>query len=466
MWSIEQTEARSLEVRRHPSASGRRSLARLCAVAMLLGTGAVAFAQDHVEGAQQRQTTQPVEPQEDQEVRPATTRQPADASAEQNHDQTDAEGLRVFWKDTLRIESPDKNFRLKLGGRFQGDWAVFDTRHDIEDDFGDFEEGTEVRRGRVYYSGTLYKHFEFKTQIDLADGYIEAKDVYIGLVDFPAIGNLRIGHFKEPFGLNELTSSKYIMFMERSLTTEAFAPGRNAGVMLHSTALGDRMTWAVGVFRETDDFFDGELSDGLHLTGRVTSLPWYEDDGRKLLHVGFAWSHQDPGGDDIGFDARPESHLAPKLADSGDIAADAVDLVGLEAALVYGSFSLQGEYIHAFVNRKDGGELQFNSFYVQGSYVFTGEHRSYETDVAEFGRIRPQRNFGEDGGMGAWEAALRFSYLDLNDDDILGGRVSDLTVGLNWYLNPNVRVSWNYVYSDAQDSGFANIFQMRLQLAF
>ena len=127
---------------------------------------------------------------------------------------------------------------------------------------------------------------------------------------------------------------------------------------------------------------------------------------------------------------------------------------------------LQGEYIHAFVNRKEGSDLKFNSFYVQGSYILTGEHRNYETDVAEFGRIRPKRNFGEAGGMGAWEAALRYSYLDLNDDDIRGGRVSDLTAGLNWYLNPNVRVSWNYVYSDAQDSGFINIFQMRLQVAF
>ena len=68
--------------------------------------------------------------------------------------------------------------------------------------------------------------------------------------------------------------------------------------------------------------------------------------------------------------------------------------------------------------------------------------------------------------MGAWEAALRYSYLDLNDDDIHGHRVSDLTAGLNWYLNPNVRISCNYVYSDVQDSGFANIFQIRLQITF
>lgn len=437
-------------------------------MALLVGAGAVARAQERVEGAQQPETTQPADPQAVQEGSPATTSQPANASAVQSQDPAEAgsEGLKFFWKDTLRIEAPNKNFCLKIGGRFQGDWAVFDTGHEIEDDLGNFEEGTEVRRARFYYSGTLYEHFEFKTQVELSERNIEARDVYIGLIDLPVIGNLRLGHFKEPFGLNELTSSKYIMFMERSLTTETFAPGRNAGIMLHNTACDERMTWAVGIFRETDEFFNGEVADGLHLTGRLTGLPWYEDAGRKLLHVGLAWSHQDPAGDDIGFDARPESHLAPKLVASDDIAADGVDLVGLEAAFVYGSFSLEGEYIHAFVNRQEGSNLQFNSFYVQGSYIFTGEHRNYDTEVAEFGRITPKRNFGEDGGMGAWEAALRYSYLDLNDHDIRGGRLSDVTAGLNWYLNPNVRVSWNYVYADAHDSSFANIFQMRLQVAF
>jgi phosphate-selective porin OprO/OprP len=386
--------------------------------------------------------------------------------AQDPRDECEPSALKVFWKDTLRIESPDKNFKLKLGGRFQGDWGVFDPRHSIEADRGGFDDGTEVRRARLYYSGSLFKRFEFKTQIELSERNIEAKDVYVGLINLPVIGNIRAGHFKEPFGLNELTSSKYIMFMERSLTTETFAPGRNTGIMVHNTAFDERMAWAVGLFRDTGEFFNGEVNDGLHLTSRITAVPWVEDDGRKLFHIGLAWSHQAPHGDDIDFDARPEAHLAPKFAGTDDIDADAVDLIGVEAALVYDSFSLQGEYVHAMINRQRGSDLAFSSFYLQASYLLTGEHRNYETDVAEFGRIRPARNFGQDGGLGAWEVAARFSYLDLNDDDIRGGRVCDVTAGLNWYLNPNVRVSWNYVYGDAHDSGFANTFQMRLQVSF
>jgi phosphate-selective porin OprO/OprP len=373
--------------------------------------------------------------------------------------------LRAFWKDTLRIETPDKDIRLKFGGRFQWDLAAF-YEHDGIDEFGDFKDDTLVRRARVYASGSFLKTIEFKAQFDLADETLEAKDLYGGLINLPAIGNIRAGHFKEPFGLNELTSSKYAMFMERSLTTETFSPGRNEGVMIFNTALDERMTWSVGYFRDTGEYLKGEIEDARHITGRLTGLPWYKDDGSKLLHLGIAWSYQDLNGDDAGFDAVPESDLAPDVADTGDIAADSVNLLGLEAALVYDSFSLQGEYIRAFVDRDSLSDLEFDSFYIQASYILTGEHRNYETDVAEFGRIRPNNNFADNSGLGAWEVALRLSYLDLDDDDISGGRVTNISAGPNWYLNSNMRVTWNYVHSDVEGSGDVDIFQMRIQIAF
>lgn len=76
---------------------------------------------------------------------------------------------------------------------------------------------------------------------------------------------------------------------------------------------------------------------------------------------------------------------------------------------------------------------------------------------------------------GAWEVAARLSYLDLNDGgDIKGGQETNLTLGLNWYLNPNLRLMFNYIRAHVEnrgtsppvDKGNANIFQTRLQFAF
>lgn len=80
--------------------------------------------------------------------------------------------------------------------------------------------------------------------------------------------------------------------------------------------------------------------------------------------------------------------------------------------------------------------------------------------------MKPKRNFLKEGGLGAWEVAARFSHLDLNDEGIIGGRLNNVTVGLNWYLNPNMRVMWNFVYADRDDVGDASIFQMRAQIDF
>ena len=388
------------------------------------------------------------------------------AEAESDEGVEGVSGWRVYWTDALRVESPRSDLKLKFGGRIQLDGAVFDARNGIEE-LGDFDDDFEVRRARVYYSGTWRERFEFKTQIELSENNVEARDVYIGLRGIPIIGNIRLGHFKEPIGLNVLTSSKYLMFMERSLTADAFQEDRNAGVMIHDSPFKDRMTWALGVFRDTDQYFSGEINDGIAFTGRVTGLPWYEDDGAKLLHLGFAWRHFDPRGDPIRVRSRPEAHLAPRLIDTGNIQADMMDILGLEFALIHGPFSVQGEVFQALINRKNGGgELQFNTFYVEASYFLTGEHRNYLTTHAAFGKIKPKKDFGKDGGWGAWEVAARYSYLDLNDDDISGGRLNNFSAGVNWYLNQYTRVIWNYVYVDPDDSGQVHAFQMRLQISF
>ncbi|MFQ5495245.1 MAG: porin [Phycisphaerae bacterium] len=380
----------------------------------------------------------------------------------------DSSTLWPHWKDGLRFDSNDGSVKLKIGGRIQNDYAYFAEDGDLERRLGeDFDDGTEFRRARLYFSGTIYDDIDFKMQYDFAGGDADFKDVYLGMKNVPYVGHVRVGQFKEPFSLEELASSNNITFMERSLVN-TFAPSRNTGVMIYDTMKDRRMTWAAGLFRQTDDFGNGSGGRALNATARLTGLPWYKDKGRKLLHLGVAYTHQNYEDDTVRFRALREAHLAPRLGDTGRFSAEYGDFIGAEAALVNGPFSLEGEYVHAFIEGRSRriGDPRFWAASIQASYFLTGEHRPYKTSAGTFGRVRPLRNYGTDGGPGAWEVGARYSYLTLNDGIVRGGRVRDLTVGLNWYLNPNVRMMWNYVLADPARGGDVSAFLWRIQVAF
>jgi phosphate-selective porin OprO/OprP len=381
--------------------------------------------------------------------------------------------FRVFWKEGLRLETPNKDFTMKVGGRIMNDWGWISEDDGIkaDADIGDQEDGVEFRRARLYISGLIYGNIEYKLQFDFAGGDADLKDAYIA-TRLP-IGKIKVGHFKEPFGLEELTSSKYITFLERSLPTEAFSPSRNAGVMLYDSALDERMTWAAGFFREADDNGNIEDDGGYSVTGRVTGLPLYADDGASLVHVGASYSYRDTTRDtsDGGLDAdaarfrsRPEAHLFDRFVDTGNFASDRVDLVGLEGAWVEGPLSVQGEYM--FANADVSSDGNFDGYYVQASYFLTGEHRKYKPSAGAFSRVKPKNNFGLKDGLGAWEVALRYSSLDLDDGEIAGGELDSVTAGLNWYLNPNMRIMWNYIHAQKDGVGDADMVLMRWQVDF
>jgi phosphate-selective porin OprO/OprP len=381
----------------------------------------------------------------------------------------DPHTLRPYWKDGLRLDSADGAFKLKIGGRIHTDFAYFLEEGSVERAIGeDFDDNAEFRRARLYISGDIYDNMSFKAQYDFAGGDADFKDVYIGFKKVPFAGNLKIGHFKEPFSLEELTSSNHITFLERSLSN-VFAPSRNIGVMAYDDLMDERMTWAVGLFRQTDDAGEGVAGRAYDVTARVTGLPVYEDEGAKLVHVGASYSFQNFEDDVTRYRSRPESHLSPYLVDTGNFSADSANLVGVEAALVQGPFSLQGEWVQTFVDgrRRFTGNPDFCGSYLQASYFLTGEHRPYKKSSGTFDNVKPKKNFNvEGGGPGAWELALRYSYLDLNDGRIEGGRLRDLAFGVNWYLNPNLRMMWNYVWADPSYAGDVGIFQWRFQIAF
>lgn len=383
--------------------------------------------------------------------------------------------LNFTWKDGINIQSADKEtFSGKIGGRIHLDAGFFSEDDDLEASVGDTPSSVEFRRARIALEGEIKLSLPtlYKIEVDFGGGEVAFKDVYLGLTDLPFVGTFQAGHFKEPISLDILTSSRFIPFMERAAPIEAFAPERNTGVMFHNSAFGERMTWAVGAFTDTGDTGDSTLDSNYRVSGRVTGLPYWhaESKGRKLVHVGVSGSLIEPSNGEARFRTRPEAHLAPRFVDTGVFDADQAYLGAVEVAAVMGSFSVQAEYFQNWVCRPGGDDASFNGYYVLGSYFLTGEHRPYKTSSAAFDRVRPKRNFSiSEGGPGAWELLARYSRVNLTDGGIDGGEMDDITGGVNWYLNPNMRVMWNYVFSNVDRGGIerqAHIFQTRLAVDF
>jgi len=373
--------------------------------------------------------------------------------------------FKAQWRDGLRLETGDKSFQFQIGGRIDNDWAFMEGDEAITARVGELEDGTEFRRARLFVSGLMYEKVEFRVQMDFATGDAVFRDVYMGLTQLSGIGNVRVGQFKEPFGLEEQASANNITFMERSLAN-AFVPSRHTGIMVHNRALKERVSWALGAFKDTNDFGAAVGDENYAFTGRLTGLPWYGEEGQRLLHLGFAFSRRN-NSSTLRFRERPETHLAPRFVDTGVFPAEALNLIGGETGFVYGPASVQGEYIAANSDTGLGPDFWFKGFYLQSSFFLTGERRTYRPAEAAFGRIRPRRSFlSKAGGIGAWEIAARFSKIDLNDGPIIGGELRDWTAALNWYLNPNTRIMWNYVRADLDKVGTANIFQVRFHVDF
>ena len=378
----------------------------------------------------------------------------------------DPSAWKFRWDDTFKLDRNDGAFKLRFGGRIQLDTAAIGESSAIEESIGERGFGTEFRRARLYFSGTAYEQLFFKVQYDFAgDEPTRFKDVYLGLMKLPKVGNVRVGHYKEPFSLEQLTSGNDTTFMERSLP-DVFAPGRNTGAMISNTAMEQRVTWAVGAFFRTDDFGDTfSNSANYDVTARLTGLSWYEEDGRKLLHLGGAYSHQFVDG--LRYRQRPEAHMAPRFVDTGAIPTEDVDLLNVEAAWIHGPLSIQSEFTGSLIDQSGMSDAFLWGTYVEVSYFLTGEHRPYDRKKATFVRVKPNKNFSvSKGDWGAFELTGRYSYVNLDDSNINGGALSDVSGGLNWYLFPNSRVMLNYVYSHLNGVGDANIAEIRFQVTF
>lgn len=376
------------------------------------------------------------------------------------------------WNNGFNLESSDKQFKLKFGGRIMIDHAFFSQNNDLDIAYNPLltKSGTELRRARIFTSGTLYGNIDFKFSVDFSGNKSSLKDVYIGIKDIPIVGNIRIGHVKEPFRLSSLTSSKYITFMESSFATN-YMQQRNNGVVFFNDYFDKKLSLQAGYFiNENNSSDDKAANGGYAITSRATSLLINNTEKKELLHIGASYSYRKPSSKEYKIESKPEANLSRlKYIFTGPISSvNNIQLINFETAFVKNSFTFQAEYLTSKVHVGITNPIEnytFKTYYGQVSYFITGESKVFKNSYAGFDRVKPNKNFNSNN-PGAWEVAMRYSTSNLNSKDIFGGEQQDVTIGVNWYLNPSTRFMVNSVFADVIGKGKATIFQFRAQIDF
>ncbi|MFO0848485.1 MAG: porin [Gemmataceae bacterium] len=427
----------------------------------------------------------------------------------------DAPKFDTVWNNGLFNQTKGKDFVYHIGGSVHYDAAWYtgsDALQYFPGGVGRFQDGFNIRRGRLRAEGSMYKDYDFLFELEFFNGFYPAgltvppgfatvvnnlgpTDAWVTVKNVPVLGNVRIGSQKEWFSLEHLNSYRYLEFMERSYLFDqsltAFNNGFSPGISAFRTWADDRFFTGIGVYKNTTSDVGGfGLGDGQYaVTGRVTWLPVYCPDQQYFLHVGGAMSHRDPVDGQYRLRVRDTVRNAPLpllnlIADTGVLNTDSVTMYNVESAAVYGPVTFQGEYqtivlsdVRQTAAGPSLGTIPFQAFYVEGMVFLTGESRTWNPKTATFNRVIPKRNFGfEDGrwcgGWGAWELAARYTYLDATVRGITGGRLNNVTLGLNWYMTPNTKMQFNYDYAYRDESanplvkGAIHAFGTRLAFDF
>lgn len=382
------------------------------------------------------------------------------------------------WNLSNALNSPPGTFpNVRLTGFFQADvgWVHQDAGNMAA--VGDVQDGADFRRARLAATGNVADNVGYMLELDFAfPGRPNFMDVWGEVHNLDFLQNVRFGQYRQPFGLDGLTSVKELTFLERSLPF-AFLPFRQIGVMAHGVSEQEDMTWWFSGFRAQTDAFGSNVGDsGYGLATRLTGVVM-DDGAGSVVHVGGAYSLINPTSGAVEYRNQPEFFVSdsifgttPFFVDTLAVPTDHVNLFAGELAATSGPWHAQGEVIYAFVDRMAASKATFSGASIQTGYILTGEHRPYDRKNGVLGRIVPHENFGSDGGCGAWEIAGRWSYLDLNDGGTNGGQLNDLTAGLNWYLNGYTKLQLNYVHAFLKTPGLgdsdADIVAMRAQVNF
>ena len=384
--------------------------------------------------------------------------------------------------------SGDSNFVAQLHGVLQ-----FDSRSFFNDGGVNGNDGFLLRRARPIFSGTVFHDFDYNFTPDFGGSTVQIVDAYLNYRYSPEF-QVQAGKFKSPIGLEHLVADKDLLFNERSLAT-ALVPNRDLGLDLHGDLFGGVASYAAGVFNGAPDYSstatNSSFQDDKAFVGRVFFQPWKNSDANALRGFGFGVAGS--------YEANhPNTNSATGLTpgyvtdgqqkffsyNAGVNASGGQWRVSPQTYYYYGPFGLLAEYVvsdQRVTKAASHADLQNQAWEISGSWLLTGEDASY-AGITPLHPFDPRNN-----QWGAWQLVARYGELNVDRRAFTGGIFADpaksaagaqaWSVGLNWYLNKNIRASLSY--SRTTFSGFTgpttaglvpaqpeNVLFSRLQLAF
>lgn len=385
------------------------------------------------------------------------------------------------------LVSGDGQHSINLTGRVH-----FDTRLKSHD-FGEFADrdtnsladNFEVRRARIGFSGNVFKDIGYEFVINGVGSNANLIDTAWVNYGFNKDAQIRFGRFKQPFSLEEQTSSNNIDFMERSYLNQ-MVPAKKNGLMIHGSPIAN-MTYALAMYQNDFNQVTNQNDNGREFAGRLTYNFGQSLGADSVLHLGAAGTsgkYQNSATSSgntastastttratiVGFRsenrglaniyrAQLGSTLLSTAAYSGTSDEPMTvekDMGGLELAYAMGPFKVQSEYAKTNYNASTSvatGAGDVKAYYAEVMYNITGEKWSSAYRNGAFSGLKPNSSYSSGGGTGAWQVGLRWSAFDASDVTTDGtndriqnsAKANTLTIGLNWVLNTNARVMLNY----------------------
>lgn len=378
----------------------------------------------------------------------------------------------------VSFKSANGDYEVKIRGLIQGDGRFF-----LNDDAVPQNDTFLLRTARPIIEGSLGKLVGFRFTPEFAGDSASIVDAYVDLRFDPAY-TLRVGKFTSPVGLERLQSSSALSDIERSLASE-LAPNRDIGIQLQGDVADGRLGYAIGVFNGTVDGRDAATTNpdnNFEYAGRIFFEP-FKNSANALSGLGFGIgaSVGDKEGSGNNFLARYRTPGQVQFFNyRSAVLADGQQSRWSPQGYYYrNAFGLLAEYIVSKQELNIGGvreDISNKAWQATASYVLTGEDASYR------GVVKPSQPFNPGtGGWGAFEVVGRYGALEIDDaafplfadPSIAASEATSWTLGLNWYLNSNLKLVVNYLQTSLDGGAAAGVDRedekavfTRLQVAF